>query len=310
MTGRRIAAFIITYERPAEATSMIAKLFEQTLVPEKILIIDNSDSYRTQELILSLNDRRVEYIRVGYNSGPAGAAHIGLKLLAEQGFDWIYWGDDDDPPETSHSFNDVFEVLSKTKYKDDEVGIIGKAGGRLNRLTGRTLSFKNAELKGIIEADYIAGNKMMIVNSMVVKANILPNPLLFFGFEELDFCLRVSNNGFRILFDGSKLLKQRVQEGKTASSYRWKGHSFGIKERLWRQYYSTRNLLFVLRANRFWSALILQILRTVTKSIYGFRYGWSYGIKQFRIQALAMIHFSFGRFGQTNLAEIIKEKGG
>jgi len=305
---QRIAAFIITYERPAAVSVMVDKLLLQTRPPETILVIDNSSSLQTKELIHSLNDSRIRYHRVGHNSGPAGAAQIGLKLLADEGYGWICWCDDDDPPETPTSFDDIFKILGEGNFQDREVGVIGKAGGKINRTTGRTTSFRNDELRGIVEADYIAGNKMMIVSSNVVKNDILPEAKLFFGFEELEFCLRIKEKGFKILFNGSKLRERRMIGGKSHGSYRWHGQSIGDTDKLWRQYYSTRNMLYVLKVNGLWFALILNITKALSKSIYGFRYGLKYGSKNFRIQTLALFHFIGGRFGQTNLSGILERR--
>src|SRR5690349_18373259 len=91
----RFAGFIMTYERPGIILDTIGRVLAQTRPPEKLLIVDNSESSETKKLIEHLNDNRIQYFAVGYNAGPAGAAKIGLQKLAEGGFDWIYWGDDD-----------------------------------------------------------------------------------------------------------------------------------------------------------------------------------------------------------------------
>src|SRR5687768_7215833 len=94
----KFAGFIMTYERSDLLLSTIKTIFDQTISPKKLLIIDNSKSDKTEILIKQLNDPRVFYHKQGYNSGPAGAARTGLQILAAEGYDWIYWGDDDDPP--------------------------------------------------------------------------------------------------------------------------------------------------------------------------------------------------------------------
>ena len=303
MEIQKFAAFVMTYERPAQVIQTIAKLLSQTFPPTEVLIVDNSNSFETKRAIENLMDYRISYHRMGYNAGPAGAASVGLSMMADKGYDWIFWGDDDDPPPYPDTFENLFKII--LERTDDQIGVIGSLGGKLNRRTGRTTNFSNKELSRIVEADYVPGNKMMIVNSAVVKLGVLPTERLFFGFEELDFCLKVQKVGFKILFDGRGILAQRTAAGNIAADYRWRGKAIGDERKLWRQYYSTRNMLIILRTNGFWIAVIFILFRTVIKSVYGFRFGWTYGRKHFRIQFLAMSHFLSNRLGSSDLNRIL-----
>ena len=121
----RFAAFVMTYERPEVLLKTIQSLREQTFPPEKILIIDNSIS-KTTELLLNKHQlSNLEYFRVGYNSGPAGASKIGLNKLTELGYDWIYWGDDDDPPRNNLVFEHLFNGIKELQDKGVNLGIFG-----------------------------------------------------------------------------------------------------------------------------------------------------------------------------------------
>src|SRR5690606_3928338 len=122
----KFAAFIMTYERPREVLAMIKCLFEQSFPPEKILVVDNSLSYDTQKIVDDLNNRSVEYLRLGYNAGPAGAAKAGLKRLSAAGYDWVFWGDDNDPPRTIDAFERIFAMLPKLTSK--RIGALGLIG--------------------------------------------------------------------------------------------------------------------------------------------------------------------------------------
>jgi GT2 family glycosyltransferase len=298
------AAFIMTYERPQMVCDTVKSLLKQSNPPQKVLVVDNSQSNDTELIFNEFTDPRVIYHRMGFNAGPAGAAAVGLSKLSSEGYDWIFWGDDDDPPPFNNSLEEIFQILKKVDAV--EIGIIGKLGGKLNRLTGRTLNFQNSELNGVVEADYIPGNKLMIVNGNVIRAGVLPTEKLFFGFEELDFCLKVKNKGFKILFDGSAILTRRIADGHTQGSYRWRGKSLGDNSKLWRQYYSTRNMLYILKSNGLWPALIFNLLRVIVKMLYSFRFGRAYGVKHMRLQQLALKHFFTRQFGKADLSNILK----
>ena len=97
-TIRNYAAFIMTYRRPEILQDTINKLLNQTSPPQKILIIDN-DPLKSAYTIAENNiHKNVDYLAVGYNSGPAGAAKRGLEVLSAKGFSWVAWIDDDNPP--------------------------------------------------------------------------------------------------------------------------------------------------------------------------------------------------------------------
>lgn len=297
VSNLKFAAFIMTYERPQLIANTIHKILAQTFIPAKILVIDNSSTHDTEKIISDLGIASVSYYRIGFNAGPAGAAQTGLKILAEDGFDWIYWGDDDDPPET----NDVFESLLEMALKLEDAGAVGSIGGYLNRFSGRTRNLANHELQDINEVDYIPGNKNFIVNVAVVRKNILPTPELFFGFEELDYCLKMKAAGFKIYIDGHTVLKGRQQAGKIDPDYRWQSKNWGKKLPGQRQYYSSRNILLVLSKNRLYVALVFMLGKTMLKALFGFRYGIVYGKRSLIIHTHAILDFLMNKKGQRNL---------
>lgn len=298
--NRNYAAFIMTYERPRELKQTIQKLIKQSLPPEYLLVIDNSTSTETQEMMEELTSPTIGFYKMGYNAGPAGAAKMGLEKLASMGFDWIYWGDDDDPPQDDLEIEYLFGGIIYLQEKGIQAGMIGGKGGRFNTLTGRIKSLSNQQLREgpCVEVDSVPGGHSMLVNSEVVKAGVLPDEKLFFGFEEFDFCLRIKSNGFKIFIRTEKWLKERVKTGNTDPHYRWKGSSFGKTEKVWRGYYSTRNLLEIYRKNHFFSAFLFLLIKSVLKMGLGFRYGSDYGRKGFRAQVMALYDFFNGKFGR------------
>jgi len=275
------AAFIMTYERPHILKGTIEKIMAQTMPPEKIIVVDNSESWDTKYLIEALGHPTVAYHRVGYNAGPAGAAKIALQKLTEEGYQWIYWGDDDDPPMFNDSFEKLFQIVNNESLKT--LGLIGGVGHFFNRRTG-TISRVSTELIRsceAIEVDSVAGGQTMIVNSEIVKMGILPDVNFFFGFEELDFCLKVKKGGFKIMVSTDLFIRAREKYDRLS----YKRPLYIKKEitALKRQYYSIRNLLVILKREKLYSAYVYTICKGLIKSLFGFRYGWRYGSVNFRM---------------------------
>lgn len=289
----KLGGFIITYNRPVLLIGTIQKIFSQTQPPDFIWVIDNSENLETDYAIASLLDPRIRYYRMGYNAGPAGAAVKGLEFCAEEGADWIYWGDDNDPPFRS----DCFERLLAIRDKNPFAGVIGCVGQFFDRKKGviKRVQTRLLRKKEFIEVDYVAGGMCMLVSGEIVKAGISPDPDLFFGFEELDFCLKVSRKGFVLIVDTSLFLEAREMSGRLD----FKRPSYGKKKNLRREYYSIRNLLFISDSITLKSMRNNLIKKWLLKMLYGFRYGVFYGMNNFKLIGLAFLHYYKGVKGKT-----------
>jgi len=289
----RFGGFVITYNRPEIVLDTLEKLFAQTSPPELIWVIDNSENLETDQAIASLRNSRVKYYRMGYNAGPAGAAVKGLQLCSQDGLDWILWADDNDPP----FFFDTFEKLLGVRNENPFCGIVGSVGHFFDRKKGviKRVQTRLLEKKTSVSVDYVAGGMSMIVNSEVVKQGILPNSDLFFGFEELDFCLKASRRGFTILVNCEVFLSLREKHNRVHFDrpfYRKKNNPV-------REYYSLRNLLMISDTLTLNSMRNQLIGKWLGKAVYGFKFGPSYGMKNAKMIFLAFFHYFKGVKGKT-----------
>lgn len=288
----KFAGFIITYNRPDILKETIEQIFAQTLPPEKLWIIDNSEGDETEEMINSLSTFPLQYERMGYNAGPAGAAAKGLELVGDAGFDWIYWGDDNDPPYSL----DTFERLLNLKNVVQNIGVIGAVGQFFNSKKGVIDRVPSVILKGssYLEVDYVAGNMSMLISGKVARKGITPSAELFFGFEELDFCLKVKNARFVILVHAELYLAARRKYNRI----RTKKSFYTKKNNLVREYYSLRNLLFIANSFSYHSMKLNLYIRWIAKSLFGFRNGFAYGIENFKMIVTAIFHYQKNRMGK------------
>ncbi|MBA4301924.1 MAG: glycosyl transferase [Cyclobacterium sp.] len=285
--------FLITYQRPEILVSTIHAIFAQTLPPQKLWIIDNSEDRETEQIIFGQNDSRLTYVRMGKNAGPAGAAAKGLEICGKAGLDWIYWGDDNDPPYS----RDSFERLLKIRNENAFCGVLGAVGHFFDRKKGviKRVQTKLLKKKEWIEVDYVAGGMCMLVSGDVARAGIAPDRKLFFGFEELDFCLKAKRRGFSILVDCGLFLEARELHSRTE----YERPNYQKKKNLVREYYSLRNLLMISDSLTLNAMKKRLILKWMGKSIYGFRYGPAYGFRNFRMISLAFWHYWRGKLGKT-----------
>lgn len=270
------AAFIITKDRPYELIETIKLLLSQSFPPFYILVVDNGNQTESKDRIDVLNDTRVSHHSIGYNAGPAGGAYWGMKLLFEKGYDWVLWVDDDDPPRFDNLIEDLFDIVHHNDNK--YLGMIGAVGERFNRNRGKIVRLKDEQLKGFLEVDTISGNMFPLVSKRIFENKILPNKKLFFGFEELDFGLSLKRAGFIILTSGTLHLKHRIEAGRL-NFVSNKNHK-KLYSSLWREYYSARNLVFILfHQEKSLIGTLNFICRNILKSFVVFRHGFAYGTK-------------------------------
>jgi GT2 family glycosyltransferase len=289
----KLGAFIVTYNRPMIILGTIEKVLEQSFPPTFIWIIDNSQNLETDHAIASLLNPRIKYFKMGYNAGPAGAAAKGLELCAQDGADWIYWGDDNDPPFR----DDCFERLLAIRDVNPFCGVLGAVGHFFDRKKGviKRIQTRLLEKKDWVEVDSIAGGMCMLVSSEVVKAGIVPNKDLFFGFEELDFCLKVTRKGFTLIVDCSLFLEAR----KASNRLDFHQPVYIKKQNLAREYYSLRNLLYIADSLMQTTMKTRLIGKWTVKAFYGYRYGLSYGWKNMQMIFLAFWHYFKDIKGKT-----------
>lgn len=292
------AAFVITKDRPEILISTIGKLLEQTLVPDYILIVDNSKSAETKSKFQQMADDRIGYHAVGYNSGPAGGAYWGLKILFERGFDWVLWVDDDDPPKFNNLFDDLFQIIQAND--SHSLGIVGAVGERFNRNRSKIVRLKDDQLKGYLDVDTISGNMFPLVSNRVFEKGILPTAELFFGFEDLGFCLATKKAGFHILTSGDVHLNHRKETGRL--NLKKKTYNKRSHEALWREYYSIRSLIFImLYQEKKLVGSCFVIVRYIVKSLFVFKFGFRYGIKTFIMIWKGLLDGILGRLGMRVL---------
>lgn len=297
LNNSQYAAFIMTYRRPDILKQTIDKLIEQRLPPHKILIIDNDPLKSASSVIENYSSDFIEYFSTGYNSGPAGAAKFGLENLSSKGFSWIAWIDDDNPP----VFDDIFKRLIELGNSHNRVGCVGTVGQYFNQKKGIMERVSDIELdgSGFIQVDNIAGGMCKLINTnVVIEDKILPDEKLFYGFEELDFDIRLKNAGYILLTDKEIYKKHRILYNRMSFTL----HRGSKKEisNLWREYYSIRNILFILKKQKFYKAIILTIARSILKLFFGFRYGIVYGFKNAKLISLALWHFIIDKTGKLN----------
>ena len=89
---------IVTFNRKKLLNQAIESLLNQTLLPQKVIVIDSNSTDGTQEMITKLysNNSLVKYCHLSQNNGGSAGFYAGLQeALKEEKADWISLSDDD-----------------------------------------------------------------------------------------------------------------------------------------------------------------------------------------------------------------------
>lgn len=288
----------MTFCRPGILTDTIERILSQTLPPSKILIVDNDTERSAEKVVRKFPGVNIGYHAVGYNSGPAGAATRGLQILFDEGFEWVLWMDDNDPPQFPDVIEKLFEI--PVHYTDPErIGMLGAVGVKFDLKKAKTCRFHDNDLKGILEADNVGGGYSPMINRRVYERGVMPDEKLFFGFEELDFSLAIKRAGFVVLISGEELYRHRQKAGRL--NFRRKMYAVKNTKTLWREFYSVRNVVYILKyKEKAAMGLASLFLKVIGKSMVGFRWGWNYGRMNMKYLVSGYYNGWRGRMGRKS----------
>lgn len=293
------AGFIMTYRRPRILEATIEKVLKQSERPQQLLIVDNDPERSAESIASKYRYSDVCYHPMGYNAGPAGAAAAGLQILANEGFDWIWWGDDDDPPNIKDTYKTLLGLDRCANRDGPPIGVIASNGSRWDWERGRQLRIQDKELcNPIVHLDIFSGNGNPIISKRVIDSVGLPNADLFFGFEEMEYALRIRQHGLSILASGSHFLERRRISGRLGIQS-VKGMNFVPESQLWRQYYSYRNEFYIMREvlgrNDFAARVAF---KAIAKGGASYKEGMHYGNLSMSLYSRAIRDGMAGRMGR------------
>src|SRR5690606_25714143 len=153
--------------------------------------------------------------------------------------DWIVLLDDDDPPEAPTLLADLLRLGERLRAGGEPVRGVGLCAARFDTARARSVPVDDAELAGPVAADWIGGNNFPLYAVAAVRAVGVFDDRLFFGFDDLEYGLRLVGAGYRIYAHGDLWHRARVDAGRIGID---RSPSRALDAPTWRRYYSLRNL--------------------------------------------------------------------
>lgn len=213
-------------------------------------------------------ERAVHLHRLPRNLGPAGGFRAGLEVAAARNdVDWIYVCEDDvglfDLPTPR-----VAELLRRLEVEPEarHIGGVIAYGRQVDPKTGRTSPFvPDADQPRFPDVDCAAWGASL-VRADAVRAGVLPDDDMFFGFEDFDFWFRMKAAGYGVVLDATTARAVAERVFYEQREQQLAGNRPVDSEEPWRKYYEARNFLILRRRYGRWTWTISHIALTVRRA--------------------------------------------
>ena len=240
-----VGALIVTWNRKDDVIECIESIINTGYSRLIIYLVDNASADGTVNVVADkFPDVRI--IRSEENLGFAGGNNLGLSWILEDGLDSVFLVNDDVVVS-----RDSLTILARHLFESNSIGVtspkvlihsdpsvIWSAGGLIDRNTGIAIQRRYGEIdrnkEKIQEIDYAVGCAMLVKTEAIREAGLL-DPRYFTYYEETDWCRRIKESGFKVLYVPKSRVSHKVTmqtTGRNQASY----------------YYSRNRLLFLKNA--------------------------------------------------------------
>ena len=292
----RLGAFVTTLNRPDVLKGTLDILQRQSRPPDHVLVVDNGASSDTREVVAGFPPSWAAYHAMADNFGPAGAAAFALDRLSALGYDWIYCGDDDDPPESPDT---IERLLMLAESAPPDTGGVGAVGARWDWVSGRMRRLPDEALTGMVNVDVVAGGQQLILRREMVMNVGVPDSRLFFGLDDLEYCLRIRRAGYRLFIDGELMQECRRRSRLVNRSTCRPLRPYYRQHTLWRRYYSTRNYIFAMKTFERPDLARNELFKAIGRALLSFGHGPKFGCAFTVLQLRGVLDGYLGRMGRT-----------
>jgi len=238
---------IVTYHRPADLRATLGLLNEQIRPLDHLTVVDNAADPETESIVRNAwGQSAPEYLAMEENLGFAGGVGAGMEhvLPSASDEDWIVVLDDDDPPPFPSAIQELEGFAVSMLQRDPRTAAVGIHGSRFDWRRGRIVRVPDRELHGPVPVDYVGGNSVPLYRVAALRDVGPFSRDIFFGLSEVEHGLRLRAAGYSAYAHGDLWLRKRAKFGRMGVSGR---PALRLSEANWRQYYTLRNLIYILR---------------------------------------------------------------
>lgn len=290
----RVGALVVNWNRKKDTLECIDSLLGSTYPSLVVYVVDNGSTDGSADTIAERYPI-VRLIRSETNLGFAGGNNLGLERMMANGVDFAFLVNNDvvvahDAVDWLmagvHGYPGVGVLCPKVLLHSDP-STIWSAGGMLDPATGvatqRHYGEKsNGQSKVAAEVDYAVGCAML-VKMEAVRAAGLMDSRYFMYYEEADWCRRIREVGYTIMYVPLSEVRHKVELGDDSRNDA--------------PYYFARNRLLYLDCGGMSRKQIARIaVADVLRSAIG--HAARGRIRRSRLMIRGLMDFYSGRFGR------------
>lgn len=246
----KIAAVVVTYNRLDLLKESLEAVERQTLLPDRVIVIDNNSTDGTAEFLSALDPSRYQVVTLQKNVGGAGGFSLGIKIAVTNGYDLVWVMDDDTIPTSTalarlvraFSLSDnVGFAVSKSVWVDGSPHKMNCPGLKVASRE-RSLMFNRystPEIPAFIveSATFVS----MLISAGAVREVGLPIAEFFIWADDIEFSNRMVSAGFIGFYVDNSVVCH-----KTSDNY-FGQPQITPPESAWKFYYQARNTSYLRR---------------------------------------------------------------
>lgn len=257
---------VVTYNRKEFLKMAVESLLSQTLLPQKIIIIDNASTDGTPEMMQAFQSELIDYVRLPENLGGSGGFYRGLDIAKkyQDEAQWVSLSDDDAIFE-----NDYFEKISNVASHTPKIKAFSgtvqfmdhsKQLDQRQRITSWNHFDSTAIPDSAYKSDFYIDLFTFcgcVINFDLVNQVGMPRQDFFIWWDDIEYSIRVRKYS-KILNVSDAILVHHTKKPSVSSRY----------QQNWKEYYWFRNRTVTVRTlgrNKFMANLwaVYQIIAKV-----------------------------------------------
>lgn len=248
----KYVSVLVTYNRKEKLIKAINSLLNQTLQPQKIILIDNCSTDGTKEFLKEkgvLDNPLVDYNLMDKNYGGSGGFYYGIKRALEfEEYEYLSLSDDDALfkdnyfeliAKAASTYPSVHAFCGTVEYEDGTIQLDHRRK-IINEKWIKEKEFPNSAYKDnfFIDTFSFVG---CVINKEIIKKIGLPSKEYFIYYDDTEYSLRVRENT-KILNVSNAVIVHLIQKKASANN--------NIIS--WKNYYEIRNSMLMKMKHSNW----------------------------------------------------------
>jgi GT2 family glycosyltransferase len=260
----RVSTVLVNWNNFRDSAECLESLGQCTYPNHEVTVVDNGSDGNEAELLRRSYGDRIRLIENERNLGFAGGCNVGIRDALQRGSDYVLLLNNDTvvAPEFLSELIGAVQARSGVGVAGGKIlchelpGVIWSAGGTIDYRYGKTPMRGSGEVDDgrfdeEAEVDWVCSCFMLVPRAVWDSVGLL-DERFFFGWEDVDLCVRASTSGFWILYAPRAVIRHKGFGERKKDRlkgmplyYATRGHLIFIGKHFTRRQLATAGLHFI-----------------------------------------------------------------